>query len=471
MAMEVQDEVLVVDEEWMQQPPYRFVRCNPRWDVDETLSQLRIEIGQHPYPILVPWIQFHFYAIPNSFALHKSKCFHSGRIYGQDVSSGAAVAVLMTNQYDDDDDHIDHDRDNSFQQQSNHTIRNPAASLRILDLCCSPGLKLCAMADLLLNALDENSDGKLQPQHTLIGVDISPSRMSLCKRIVHKYQISSCNTNNTNDNADTISTQQQQPKQKSTFTNHVRIRLYCNDGTTFATIPRTERNIVFDSIVAQEEEISRRTTQRQRINKSARARLKKQYKDLIISDENMISNLSSMRYYTSESDIDKMKGLLLFDRVLVDAECSTDGSVIHVQKRKWKQSCNKTTSAWSMTDPKAMSELVELQKKLAASGFRLLQQGGVMVYSTCSLCPEQNEDVVQWLLHEFHDARLVPVDFTGILNKEGMSKNFIKSGSIAGTVRFLPNLVPQNSHRIPDSKQLFGGGFFLAKILKCSTKK
>jgi len=168
----------------------------------------------------------------------------------------------------------------------------------------------------------------------------------------------------------------------------------------------------------------------------------------------------------ANTNADNSSQQLLFDRVLVDAECSTDGSVVHVQKRLDKQQQSTGTTQWGADDP----ILIELQKKLAATGFRLLRPGGLMVYSTCSLSEGQNEGVVRWLLKEFPNAQLIPVEFpcgSGISHSEVKQNDLIRAGTIEGTVCFLPNVVSKNDVPIvPDSERLYGGGFFLAKVMK-----
>jgi len=94
-----------------------------------------------------------------------------------------------------------------------------------------------------------------------------------------------------------------------------------------------------------------------------------------------------------------------YERVLVDAECTHDGSLKHMLKfreSRWEKFAEK------VLDPKRMKELQELQRGLLKNGFRLLQRGGKLVYSTCSFCRSQNEDIVQWLLDTHKDARLLP---------------------------------------------------------------
>ena len=342
--------------------------------------------------------RFGFYAVPGDFSVAQSKVFRSGRIYGMDVSSGAAVAALLS----------DH-----------------APDLRVLDLCCSPGLKLCMIADLLPSS-----------NATVVGVDISSRRLALCKNIVKKYHVDPVTSARQEDSA--------------------RIRLYRADGTTFGTMADTE--LIFDSEAADEEAKTAGT--RKRMNKSARARERKRLRQL--SSLDMSTTSSDTGEKGSSSELILMK---LFDRVLVDAECSTDGSLKHVQQRVLKTAAanieedEATASNPTLTDPKQLEALVELQKGLISSGFKLLKPGGVLVYSTCSLSIDQNEAVVEWLLEKHpKEAHVMPVSFP-------CASSRITEGSIKDTVRFLPSFTAARSE-ISDPATLFGGGFFVAKIGK-----
>lgn len=144
-----------------------------------------------------------------------------------------------------------------------------------------------------------------------------------------------------------------------------------------------------------------------------------------------------------------------FDYVLVDAECSTDGALRHLQHKVIQSTKNnvplddKVANNSKLTDPTKIKELVGLQTKLIESGFRLLKQGGIMIYSTCSMDQEQNENVVRTLLQEFKgQVEIVPLSFDDI------SENMICEGNLQGTIRFRPST----------TNDLFGGGFFMAKL-------
>lgn len=87
---------------------------------------------------------------------------------------------------------------------------------------------------------------------------------------------------------------------------------------------------------------------------------------------------------------------LQFDRVLVDAPCSGE--------RHQLQKAGKSQSSWS---PKGVQRLQARQTALICSGFDALKPGGQMVYSTCSIHPKENDEVVAKLLKKRLDAVLV----------------------------------------------------------------
>jgi 16S rRNA C967 or C1407 C5-methylase (RsmB/RsmF family) len=129
----------------------------------------------------------------------------------------------------------------------------------------------------------------------------------------------------------------------------------------------------------------------------------------------------------------------LYDRVLVDAQCTLDASVRHLLKY------NKV--GWLGFDGNVDASVVNLQKQLIYNGYRMVKPGGVLVYSTCSFCEKQNEDVVRWLLQKFADsAELVPISF-------GSAGPNVAAGTLEHTVRFYPS-------------QSGTSGMFIAKIRK-----
>ncbi|HJX05539.1 MAG TPA: NOL1/NOP2/sun family putative RNA methylase [Candidatus Nanoarchaeia archaeon] len=87
------------------------------------------------------------------------------------------------------------------------------------------------------------------------------------------------------------------------------------------------------------------------------------------------------------------KASLRFDKVLVDAPCSGTGTI----RRSLR-----TLTMWS---PDLVRKMAADQKQLVASGFEALKPGGVMVYSTCTMEPEEDEGIVSWLLDNYKNAR------------------------------------------------------------------
>jgi 16S rRNA C967 or C1407 C5-methylase (RsmB/RsmF family) len=126
---------------------------------------------------------------------------------------------------------------------------------------------------------------------------------------------------------------------------------------------------------------------------------------------------------------------LLYDRVLVDAECTHDGSLRHTDKLKKNVAAAAANngSAFNSADaasassvpaasaspsgadfdwrtlhsPARLSSLQTLQRGLLLRGFQLLRPGGTLVYSTCSMQREQNEEILLWLLQQESGADAV----------------------------------------------------------------
>ena len=82
-----------------------------------------------------------------------------------------------------------------------------------------------------------------------------------------------------------------------------------------------------------------------------------------------------------------------FDRVLLDAPCSTEG--------RFRADEPETYAYWS---PRKIKEMARKQRRLLFSAVHCLRPGGVLVYSTCTFAPEENEAVLDKTLRRFGDA-------------------------------------------------------------------
>jgi len=88
-----------------------------------------------------------------------------------------------------------------------------------------------------------------------------------------------------------------------------------------------------------------------------------------------------------------------FDRILLDAQCSGEGmlDLSHPNALRF----------WSVERVVKMSYL---QQKMLTAAWKLLKPGGVLVYSTCTYGPEENEGPIARHLKHHADARIEPID-------------------------------------------------------------
>lgn len=132
----------------------------------------------------------------------------------------------------------------------------------------------------------------------------------------------------------------------------------------------------------------------------------------------------------------------MFDKVLVDAPCSGIGTI------------RKSLDTLKIYNPNMCVKLANIQKKLITTGFNSLNDNGTLVYSTCTLEPEENELVINHLLGTFENARLETIDID--IKK---SKPILEYGkhSINEEIKKCIRIWPQDN----DTE-----GFFIAKIRK-----
>ncbi len=105
----------------------------------------------------------------------------------------------------------------------------------------------------------------------------------------------------------------------------------------------------------------------------------------------LISLMHGKRFYQFE-----------FDKILVDAPCSGTGAI---------RKSLKTIRIWNAG---MITKLARQQKELLENAYNNLKPGGEIVYSTCSVEPEENEGVVNYLLKKYPSAKLVSVNLPGL---------------------------------------------------------
>ncbi|KAJ2082679.1 hypothetical protein H4R24_001429 [Coemansia sp. RSA 988] len=221
----------------------------------------------------------------------------------------------------------------------------------VLDLCCAPGAKLLLLAE---QSMDTTAPG------SITGVDNSPHRIATCRSLVKKH---------------------------AGRTRGI-VRLFTADGTAFAC--PAPRNIWWDVQAVKAFAQHNATANNFTANSS-------------VTNEKpwFAPRLLSTAYACS--------GTTLYDRVLVDAECTHDGSLVHIRKygKQWGwEQLGSQASGSGRSQP-----IPILQSRLLENGWRLLKPGGILIYSTCSLSRFQNELVLGGFLarHAKDEATVEPI--------------------------------------------------------------
>ncbi len=124
-----------------------------------------------------------------------------------------------------------------------------------------------------------------------------------------------------------------------------------------------------------------------------------------------------------------------FDKVLLDAPCSAEGRIQIQDQRTYK--------FWS---EKVVNQNAKLQRRLFRTAVKVLKTGGTLVYSTCTLAPQENEQLIKTQLEEFQ----------GSLKLEKIDLDFkyklpVFEGMFAA-IKAMPSIISE--------------GFFVAKLRK-----
>ena len=132
-----------------------------------------------------------------------------------------------------------------------------------------------------------------------------------------------------------------------------------------------------------------------------------------------------------------------FDKILLDAPCSGTGTI---------RKSLKTLRIWN---PLMVQRLAHTQKSLIEIAFSNLKKEGTLVYSTCSLEPEENEAVINFLLNKYENAELEEITLSNIKRSEPILE--FDNNKYNEEVKKCLRIWPQDN----DTE-----GFFVAKIRK-----
>jgi 16S rRNA (cytosine967-C5)-methyltransferase len=131
-----------------------------------------------------------------------------------------------------------------------------------------------------------------------------------------------------------------------------------------------------------------------------------------------------------------------FDLVLLDAPCSSTGTIRRHPDIPWLKRASD------------IATLAALQRRLLERAAALTRPGGTLVYCTCSLEPEEGEDIVADLLAREPSVRRTPIVASEVFGRgEFITKD--------GDLRTLPCHFPD-----PDSRLAGVDGFYAARLAK-----
>ncbi|MEO0009920.1 MAG: RsmB/NOP family class I SAM-dependent RNA methyltransferase [candidate division WOR-3 bacterium] len=120
------------------------------------------------------------------------------------------------------------------------------------------------------------------------------------------------------------------------------------------------------------------------------------------------------------------------DRVLVDAPCSSEGTI-----RKTEEALRR----WSVH---GIANFSRVQKGLICAGYQALRPGGQMVYSTCTIAPEENEAVVAYLLKRFPEAEILPVELDNFVMRPALTE--WEGDTFPSAIRRCRRILPQDNN-------------------------
>ena len=132
-----------------------------------------------------------------------------------------------------------------------------------------------------------------------------------------------------------------------------------------------------------------------------------------------------------------------FDKILLDAPCSGTGTI---------RKSPKTILNWSTN---IVNRLAGMQKQLIRTAFENLKEGGTLVYSTCTLEPQEDEGVISHLLEEYDNAKLQKISLNNLKSSKPITE--FERNIYQKDVKNCLRIWPQDN----DSD-----GFFIAKIKK-----
>ncbi|MBB5325660.1 NOL1/NOP2/sun family putative RNA methylase [Anoxybacillus tepidamans] len=133
-----------------------------------------------------------------------------------------------------------------------------------------------------------------------------------------------------------------------------------------------------------------------------------------------------------------------FDKILVDAPCSGEGMF------------RKDEEAIQYWSEEHVHQCAVKQRHILDCAYEMLKEGGILVYSTCTFSPEENEQTIEAFLQKYDDLELITIEKIARIQSGKPEWTKTKIGEIEKTARLWPHY-------------LKGEGHFVAKVKKTST--
>ncbi|MDB5328489.1 MAG: putative methyltransferase [Phycisphaerales bacterium] len=97
---------------------------------------------------------------------------------------------------------------------------------------------------------------------------------------------------------------------------------------------------------------------------------------------------------------DVPEGQPKFDRILIDVPCSNSGVLIRRPEARYRQ------------DDGSLKSLEKLQRTIVADTMDYLAPGGTLIYSTCSIWPQENGDQIHWMTEKYPQLKIAELQTT-----------------------------------------------------------
>lgn len=122
-----------------------------------------------------------------------------------------------------------------------------------------------------------------------------------------------------------------------------------------------------------------------------------------------------------------------FDKILIDAPCSGEGMF------------RKDEGAIKSWETHGIDYCVALQREILESAAKMLKVGGMILYSTCTFSPEENEGMMDEFMKKYPEFKVVPLEGIGGIT-EGRPEWIGADESLKGALRLWPHRLEGEGH-------------------------